>query len=200
MDDFLAALKAKRRKEVRRERRRAQCHGLDVSVQHAAELTAEDWDSVYACYRNTVDGYGQYAYLTRSFFDGLTSAMGERVLLGTARFEGKIVACSLNFQKGNTLFGRYWGCVKEHESMHFELCYYLLIEYAIDNNIERFEAGAQGEHKISRGFLPVPTYSAHWMADSRLHDAVSGFCAEEFKAVETMVTRRMERSPYRQQD
>lgn len=178
-DGYLAAMTSKRRKEVRRERRQAAAEGLDLAVESVADLTPDDLAALYRCYRATIDTRWAQAYLTEAWWRGLPEHLGHRGLVATARDGGRLVAASLAFQKGDQLFGRYWGSTVDVPALHFELCYYRFVEHALERGLRRFEAGAQGRHKIQRGFLPQLTHSAHWIRHPGLDDAVGGFLAEE---------------------
>jgi predicted N-acyltransferase len=178
-DDFLAALSSRKRKALRRERRDANACGLDIRALRGPEIEKKHWDAFYTFYRHTVDRKWGGAYLTKRFFPLLGERLGERVVLMMA-FEGATpVAGALNLLGADTLYGRNWGCAKEFPFLHFELCYYRAIDFAIAHNLARVEAGAQGEHKIQRGYLPRPTYSAHFLMHAGLRRAVADFLGEE---------------------
>ena len=178
-DDFLAALSAKKRKNIRRERREATSHDIEVEWLTGSDLAERHWDSFYAFYRDTGARKWGVPYLTRRFFSLLQEAMPERVLLVMARRRGRHIAGALNFIGSDTLFGRNWGCVEDHRFLHFELCYYQAMDFAIARGLRRVEAGAQGPHKIARGYLPRATYSAHWVRDAGFRDAVRQYLAQE---------------------
>ena len=178
-DDFLAALSAKKRKNIRRERREATIHDIDVEWLTGADLAERHWDSFYDFYRDTGARKWGAPYLTRRFFSLLNETMPERTLLIMARRGGRYIAGALNFIGSNTLFGRNWGCIEDHRFLHFELCYYQAIDFAIERGLARVEAGAQGPHKIARGYLPQTTYSAHWVRDAGFRDAVRQYLAQE---------------------
>jgi uncharacterized protein len=178
-DDFLAALSSRKRKALRRERRDAQSCGLEFRALRGPEITHKQWDAFYSFYRHTVDRKWGGAYLTKRFFSLLGQRLGEKVVLMMA-FEGATpVAGALNLLGADTLYGRNWGCAKEFPFLHFELCYYRAVDFAIAHGLARVEAGAQGEHKIQRGYLPRPTYSAHFLAHPGLRRAVADFLVEE---------------------
>ncbi|MBB5518882.1 GNAT family N-acetyltransferase [Amphiplicatus metriothermophilus] len=178
-DDFLAALSARKRKAVRRERREALSAGLVVRHLSGAEITERYWDAFWRFYQDTGARKWGRPYLTRAFFSLIAERMGERVLLIVAEREGVPIAGALNFIGGDALYGRYWGCTEHHPFLHFELCYYQAVEYAIERGLARVEAGAQGEHKIARGYEPVETRSAHWIADPGFREAVARYLAQE---------------------
>ncbi len=196
-EDFLGALSSSRRKTIRRERRDAQA-GLEIVALSGDELTEAHWDAFYAFYMDTGSRKWGRPYLNRRFFSLLHERMAERVLLILARREGRWIAGALNLIGGDTLFGRNWGALEHVPFLHFELCYYRAIEEAIRLGLQRVEAGAQGEHKIARGYLPSPVYSAHWIADPALREPVARYLQEERTAVESEMSYLEEAySPFR---
>jgi len=197
-DDFLGALNARKRKSIRRERRDANAAGLRFRTLRGHEISASDWAAFHRFYLSTVDRKWGSAYLTERFFPLLSERLGDRVVLMLAEHEGEPVAGALNLLGGDTLFGRNWGCVGEWPFLHFELCYYRAIEFAIEHGLARVEAGAQGEHKIQRGYLPRPTYSAHWIAHPGLRDAVSDYLTEERTSRLAEMEELSTLSPFRQ--
>ncbi len=196
-DDFLGALSSNRRKTIRRERREAQA-GLDIRVLTGAEITQAHWDAFFAFYMDTGDRKWGRPYLTRDFFARVGASMADRIALVMA-FEGETpVAGALNFIGRDALYGRQWGTLVDRPFLHFELCYYQAIEFAIARGLSRVEAGAQGDHKIARGYLPSPVYSAHFIADPALRDPVARYLEQERPAVEAeMHAMTAELSPYR---
>jgi uncharacterized protein len=182
-DDFLGALSSGRRKTIRRERRDAVA-GLEVLALSGADLTEEHWDAFYAFYMDTGARKWGRPYLNRQFFSLLGERMADRVLLILARRGGQWIAGALNLIGGDCLYGRNWGCLEDVPFLHFELCYYQAIEWAIDHGLARVEAGAQGQHKIARGYLPTAVYSAHYIADPMLSNAVARFLEEERRQVQ----------------
>ncbi len=196
-DDFLGALSSNRRKTIRRERREAQA-GLDIRVLTGAEITQAHWDAFFAFYMDTGDRKWGRPYLTRDFFARVGASMADRIALVMA-FEGETpVAGALNFIGRDALYGRQWGTLVDRPFLHFELCYYQAIEFAIGRGLWRVEAGAQGDHKIARGYLPSPVYSAHFIADPALRDPVARYLEQERPAVEAeMHAMTAELSPYR---
>jgi hypothetical protein len=181
-EDFLAALSSRKRKQIRKERERA-AEGLTIRALRGAEITPAHWQAFHRFYRATVDRKWGQAYLSRGFWPLLGERLGERVVLMVAEQEGTPVAAALNLMGSDTLYGRNWGAVIDQPFLHFELCYYQAIEFAIRHGLSRVEAGAQGAHKISRGYLPVPTYSAHWINHPGLRRGVAEFLARERPAV-----------------
>jgi predicted N-acyltransferase len=196
-EDFLGALSSGRRKTIRRERREAQA-GLEILRLTGAELTDEHWDAFFAFYMDTGSRKWGRPYLNRRFFALLHERVAERVLLIMARRGGRWIAGALNLIGRDCLFGRNWGCVEDVPFLHFELCYYQAIEWAIGQGLSRVEAGAQGEHKIARGYLPEPVYSAHFIADPALRAPVEQYLARERAGVEAdMEWLAEEYSPFR---
>ena len=197
-DDFLAALSSGRRKTIRRERRDAQA-GLEIEALTGAALTEAHWDAFYRFYMDTGSRKWGQPYLNRRFFSLLGERMSERVLLVMARRGGRWIAGALNLIGDDCLYGRNWGSVEEVPFLHFELCYYQAIEWAIGRGLARVEAGAQGQHKIARGYLPAVVRSAHFIADPALRKPVEDFVARERAAVEgEMEWLTDEFSPFRQ--
>jgi uncharacterized protein len=196
-DDFLAALNSRKRKQIRRERRDA-LEGLEVEVLTGGDLAPKHWDAFHRFYCATTDRKWGGGYLTREFFDLLHERLADRVVLMMAKRTGRYVAGALNLLGSDTLFGRNWGCVGDFPFLHFELCYYRAIDFAIERGLKRVEAGAQGAHKIQRGYLPQPTYSAHWIADRNFARAVEDFLRRERAAIsEEMEELEQELSPFR---
>jgi predicted N-acyltransferase len=181
-DDFLAALSSSRRKTIRRERRDAQ-GAVDIVALTGAELTEDHWDAFFGFYMDTGARKWGQPYLNRTFFSLLGERMADKVLLIMARKDGRWVAGALNLIGADCLYGRNWGAVEEVPFLHFELCYYQAIEHAIRLGLARVEAGAQGPHKIARGYLPTPVYSAHWIADPMLREPVRRYLDQERQAV-----------------
>ena len=178
-DDFLDCLSSKKRKNIRRERRDALANDLEIQRLTGAEITEAHWDAFYQFYIDTGSRKWGSAYLTRSFFSLVGAAMAEDILLVMVRRDGRYVAGAINFIGGDCLFGRNWGCIEHHPFLHFEVCYYQAIEFAIEHGLSRVEAGAQGEHKLARGYMPSHTYSAHWIVHDGFRDAVGRYLEEE---------------------
>jgi predicted N-acyltransferase len=182
-DDFLAALSSNRRKTIRRERRDAQAQ-VEVISLTGAELSEAHWDAFFGFYMDTGSRKWGRPYLNRKFFSILSERMGDKILLVMARRHGRWVAGALNLIGGDCIYGRNWGCLEDIPFLHFELCYYQAIEHAIRLKLPRVEAGAQGQHKIARGYLPTPVYSAHWIADPMLREPVRRYLDQERAAVQ----------------
>jgi uncharacterized protein len=196
-DDFLSALSSRKRKTIRRERRDANAAGLEFLTLRGPEITEKQWDAFYRFYTSTVDRKWGSAYLTRRFFTLLGQRLGERVVLMLATHKGKPVAGALNLAGTDALYGRNWGCAGDFPFLHFELCYYRAIDYAIANGLRRVEAGAQGQHKIQRGYLPARTWSAHWIAHRGLRRAIAEFLDLERPSIEAEMAALAEDSPFR---
>jgi predicted N-acyltransferase len=196
-DDFLAALSSSRRKTVRRERREARA-GLDIRVLTGADIEEAHWDAFFACYMDTGSRKWGRPYLTRDFFSRIGATMAGRVALVMAFRDGRPIAGALNLVGRDALYGRQWGTLEDVPFLHFELCYYQAIDFAIAHGLSRVEAGAQGEHKIARGYLPTPVYSAHLIADPVLRGPVADYLARERPAVEAEIAAlTAELSPFR---
>ena len=198
-DDFLAALSSRKRKVLKRERRDANAAGLTFETLRGPDITPADWDAFYQFYQNTIDRKWGSAYLTRSFFSLLSEKLGERVVLMVARHGHQPVAAALNLVGTDTLYGRNWGCVGTWPFLHFELCYYRAIEFAIANGLKRVEAGAQGEHKIQRGYTPSLTHSAHWIENPSFRASVAAFLEQERTAIQQEAQALTALSPYKQE-
>jgi predicted N-acyltransferase len=194
-DDFLARLRNSARKQVRRERERARAAGLRLSMRHAREVAPEDLSAMYRFYLSTIEEKGSVAYLTRGFFDELGTQA--HAYLAMAHDDDEPVAGALFFYKGHSLYGRYWGASREVPMLHFELCYYLPMEWGFTRGLKRFEAGAQGEHKIKRGFLPSLCHSAHYLAHPALDRGVARFVEEEAISVQADLSFFAESSPFK---
>ena len=196
-DGFLSALSSRKRKVLRRERRDANAAGLTFHSLSGADITERHWDAFYAFYQSTVDRKWGSAYLTRPFFSLLGQRLGDKVVLMYAENGTTPVAGALNLVGDEALYGRNWGCSGDWPFLHFELCYYRAIDWAIEHGLKRVEAGAQGRHKIQRGYLPKPTYSAHWITHPGLRRAVADFLVEERAGVEAEMTALAGESPFR---
>ena len=182
-DDFLAALSARKRKAIRKEREAANAL-VSIEMLTGAALRPDHWDAMWAFYQDTGARKWGQPYLTRAAFDLIGTRMADRVLLVLASRDGRPVAGALNFIGSDTLYGRYWGCSEDLPFVHFELCYYRAIEFAIERGLSRVEAGAQGAHKLARGYGPVPTWSAHYIADPGFRAAVADFLDRETRAID----------------
>jgi uncharacterized protein len=178
-DDFLSALSSRKRKFIRRERREALPEGVTIHHLTGADLTEEIWDAFFGFYMETGSRKWGRPYLTRKFFSLIGHSMPDQVLLIMAKRAGRWIAGAINFIGSETLYGRHWGAIEHHPFLHFEICYYQAIDYAITHGLKRVEAGAQGEHKLARGYVPVTTYSAHYIADPGLRRAIADYLKRE---------------------
>ncbi|MEP3633022.1 MAG: GNAT family N-acetyltransferase [Shimia thalassica] len=182
-DEFLASLSSRKRKNIRKERQKAQAFGGEILCLSGDEIRPEHWDAMWRFYQDTGARKWGTPYLTRDFFDMAHDTLRDDILLILAKKDGHYVAGAMNLIGQEALFGRYWGCVEDHPCLHFELCYYQAMDWAISHGLGRVEAGAQGEHKLARGYLPVTTHSLHWMRDPGFADAVARFLEAEREAV-----------------
>jgi predicted N-acyltransferase len=195
-DEWLSTFRARRRKDVIRERRNVEKLGVEISVVKGTALSEPQWEALEFNYRRTVHQKGGAAYLTPHFFQILRTSLASMVLAFIAHKDGVPVASSLCFQQGTHLYGRYWGCDEGYRALHFELCYHKPIEYCIQMGWSRFEAGAQGLHKIQRGLLPAATHSVHWIAHTGLHQAIEGAVSHDNKAELSTIETLKHRGPF----
>jgi len=196
-DAFLEALSARKRKTIKRERRDALANGITIHWLSGKDLTEEVWDAFFDFYMETGSRKWGRPYLTREFYSLIGERMADKVVLVMAKRAGKWIAGAINFVGSDTLFGRHWGCVEQHPFLHFEICYYQAIEYAIAHKLKRVEAGAQGEHKLARGYLPNITYSAHYIADPGLRRAIADYLKRERAYVEAAGEELAAAAPFR---
>ncbi|WP_417318487.1 GNAT family N-acetyltransferase [Emcibacter sp.] len=187
-DDFLAALSSRKRKNIRKERREAIADDIGIERLTGREITEDHWDHYFNFYMDTANRKWGRPYLNREFFSRLGEALSDRILLIMCKRDGRYIAGALNLIGDDTLYGRYWGAVEEHRFLHFEVCYYQAIEYAIEKGLARVEAGAQGEHKLARGYVPSKTFSAHWIGNESFRDAVERYLRQERNQVEGEMT------------
>jgi len=196
-DDFLAALSARKRKTIRRERRDALANDVTVHWLTGSELTEEAWDAFFAFYMETGSRKWGRPYLTRAFYSLAGAKMRDRIVLIMAKRAGRWIAGAINFIGSHTLFGRHWGAIEHHPFLHFELCYYQAIDFAIAHKLATVEAGAQGEHKIARGYMPRTTHSAHYIADPALRRAIAEYLVRERAYIAEAGTEMAAMAPYR---
>jgi predicted N-acyltransferase len=196
-DDFLGALSSNKRKTIRRERREAQTSGIEIVRLTGSGLTESVWDSFFEFYMDTGSRKWGRPYLTREFFSLVSEKLADKILLVMARRKGEYIAGALNFLGRHTIYGRNWGAIEHHPFLHFEVCYYQAIEYAIEHGLRSVEAGAQGEHKLLRGYVPVPTYSAHYIANPALRRAVGDYLVREREYAEAEREHLAEAAPYK---
>ena len=196
-DGFLGDLSSRKRKNIRKERAQAQSFGGDIVTLRGDQIEAEHWDAFWEFYQDTGARKWGTPYLTRQFFRIAQEALRDDMALVLARRDGEWIAGALNFVGRETLYGRYWGCVEHHACLHFELCYYQAIDIAIGDGLARVEAGAQGQHKLARGYLPTQTHSLHWVGDPRFADAIGSYLKAEREAVEDEIEVLTEYGPFR---
>src|SRR6266478_2439942 len=196
-EDFLGSLNSRHRKAIKRERREALASGLTIHALNGSDITEEAWDAFFDFYMDTGSRKWGRPYLTRSFFSLVGETMAKDVLLVMARRQGRWIAGAINFIGSDTLFGRNWGAIEHHPFLHFEVCYYQAIDFAIQRGLKIVEAGAQGEHKIARGYLPQTTYSAHYIADRGLRRAIDEYLGRERAYVAEVGRELAEATPFR---
>lgn len=196
-DAFLATFSAEKRKKAKRERRRVGEAGLTVSELHGDEIEPALWKSIHRHYLSTFIQYGNHAAFSREFFAEVGQALGKRMVLFLAHEGGRHVATAICYRDGRTLYGRHWGAEANYHSLHFELCLYRGIDYCIRHSLQRFEPGAQGEHKLSRGFTPVDTWSAFWVRDARMRQAISDYLTREQHMISAYQDEMAEHVPFK---
>jgi predicted N-acyltransferase len=195
-DDFLGQLRHSKRKAIRKERREA-CSGVDIHALRGTEIGPDDWEAMWAFYQDTGSRKWGTTYLTREFFDLVGERLSDRVLLFLAYRDSRPIAGALNFVGTDALYGRYWGCLEEVPNLHFELCYYQAVEWAIEHGLTCVQAGAQGEHKVARGYEPVLTKSAHFIPNRSFREAVADFLTTEREQVASEIEWLRRDLPYR---
>jgi predicted N-acyltransferase len=196
-DEFLSSMNHQKRKKIRQERDKLSNLGISLETVKGSQASDTEWSFFFKCYQQTYLERGSTPYLNQKFFDSIRSSIGEHILLVFAKFEGDFVASAMNIIGDNVIYGRYWGSTRYIPGLHFEVCYYQAIEYAIKNGIARFEGGAQGEHKLARGLEPVETDSYHWLAHPQFADAVSSYLERESPAIDNHVGSLQLRSPFK---
>jgi len=196
-DDYLASLAQPKRKKIRAERRQVAAAGVTFEKLTGADITPEHWKFFHRCYSNTYFEHNSRPYLNIGFFERLGATMGEQVLLVIGSRNGRPVAAALNLFDADSLYGRYWGALEHIPCMHFEACYYQAIEFCIDHGIRHFEGGAQGEHKLARGFLPMEMRSAHWLGERNFADAVERYLERESQGIERYIDELEAHTPFR---
>ncbi len=200
-DDFLSTFNSRKRKNLKKERRKVTEQGISLTIKTGSEITAKDWDNFYLFYHMTyIKRSGREGYLTPEFFPMLATTMADQLVLIQAQQGDKAIAAALCFQSSDTLYGRYWGCQQEFDFLHFETCYYQGIEYAIEKNLAYFDPGAQGEHKIQRGFTPIKTYSNHWIGHLQFRDAVNRFLDNEHQHIDEHINEMHSLLPFKHSD
>jgi predicted N-acyltransferase len=196
-DAFLAALSSRKRKTIRREREDALSNGITIDWLTGSDLTESVWDVFFEFYMETGSRKWGRPYLTRSFYSIVGEKMRDKILLVMAKRNGRYIAGAINFIGSDALFGRHWGCTEQHAFLHFEVCYYQAMQFAIERKLARVEAGAGGEHKVTRGYMPTTTYSAHYIADPRLRRAIDDFLSHERAHVQAEIEEYAEAAPFR---
>lgn len=196
-EDFLGDLASRKRKAVRRERREALAPGIAPEILVGEDIHEDHWDAFFAFYRDTGGRKWGRPYLNRRFFSLLGEKMAANVVLMLYKRAGRYIAGALNLEGGGVLYGRYWGCIEDHPFLHFEACYYQAIDYAIERGLSRVEAGAQGPHKLARGYAPSPTYSAHWIAHPAFREAVARFLEHERAHVSSAIGALQDYTPFK---
>ncbi len=197
-EDFLATFTAEKRKKVKRERRRVSEAGITFQMREGCMLTPEEWQRIYALHANTFHRHGHEPYLSLPFFMDISAHLAKTLYIATAHHNDLIIATAIFFRGSNTLYGRYWGADADYHSLHFETCYHQGIEYCIAENIQHFEPGTQGEHKIARGFSPTLTHSAHDIREPRFRTAIDTFLQEERRGVLGYAQAVTDHVPYKQ--
>jgi predicted N-acyltransferase len=196
-DGFLEALASRKRKAIRKERREALASGLTIDRLTGAAITERHWDAFFRFYMSTSDRKWGQAYLNRAFFSEIARTLADRVMLVMVERNGKLIAGALNLIGSDSLYGRNWGAIEHHPFLHFEVCYYQAIEFAIERKLGRVEAGAQGEHKLQRGYLPTATYSAHWIRDPSLRRAIADYLTRERAYVREQIDGLAQEGPFK---
>ena len=196
-NDYLANLSAKKRKNIRHERRDVGRSNITIETLNGKDITPALWSTFYQFYIDTIHNHGAMPYLKDGFFHAVGMNMADNVLLFLARYENRPVAGALFFRSADTLYGRYWGSLQSFDKLHFELCYYQAIEYCIRHGLQYFEAGAQGPHKLSRGLLPTPTYSAHWLRHPQFNNAIAEYLQHEESNMNYEMKKLNEHTPFK---
>ncbi len=196
-DAFLADLSSRKRKNIRKERAQAQAFGGEIRSYTGEAIQPQHWDALWTFYQDTGSRKWGSPYLTRAFFDIMHHRMRDDILLVFAERDGVPIAGAMNFLGAKALFGRYWGCIEHHNCLHFEICYYQAIDWAIAHGLERVEAGAQGDHKLARGYMPVTTHSLHWIADEGFAEAIARYLVAEREAIADEIEVLTEYGPFR---
>ncbi|PCJ32697.1 MAG: GNAT family N-acetyltransferase [Alphaproteobacteria bacterium] len=196
-DDFLMALSSRKRKNIRKERKQAVIKNVDIEILSGKDITEEHWDHYFSFYLETGQRKWGQPYLNRRFFSLLGEKISEKIVLIMCKREDKYIAGALNMLSDDTLYGRYWGAIEDHKYLHFEVCYYQAIEYAIRHGLKKVEAGAQGEHKLARGYRPAATYSAHWISNPQFRKAVADYLVREREVVKQNQKILMDFAPFK---
>lgn len=196
-DDYLSRLTQSKRKKIKQERRRVREQGIELEVLHGNEMNQQQWDVYYRFYCDTFDRKSGYATFSNEFFKEIAQTMPQNIVVVLAKKNNEYIAGAFNIRGDNTLYGRHWGCVDDFHGLHFEACYYQGLEYCIKHKLEYFEPGAQGEHKISRGFLPTETWSAHWIRDEQFNIAIQRALDHELDGMKDYIQELEQRTPFK---
>ena len=196
-DDYLSTFVSRKRKKVKRERRMVEEQNIEINIVHGNDATEQQVELAQQFYQDTFDRKSGVPTLNINFFKEICQTMGQQVVFMFALLKDETIACAITLRGDDTLYGRFWGCKEEFNSLHFETCFYQGIEYCIENNLKKFEPGAQGEHKITRGFLPTKTWSAHWINNEDFREPIYTFCQREQHAMRGQCEELMSLSPYR---
>lgn len=196
-DNYLDSFRASKRKKIRRERKHVQEQDIQLSVLSGNQVTEEQWEKYYYFYASTFAKKSGIPTFSKQFFQEIGETMPENIVLVMADYNNQYVAGAFNVRGEQSLYGRHWGCLADFHSLHFEACYYQGLEYAIEHGLQRFEPGAQGEHKISRGFLPTETWSAHWIADDKFREAIANFLEHETEGMKQYIEELKQHSPFK---
>lgn len=197
-EHYLQTLTRSKRKNINQERRQVRNAEVQLEILNGHDTTEQHWQIFHRYYESTFMKLGGYATLTSEFFQDVARTMPDNIMLVMAKLDGNYIASALSFLGTDTLYGRHWGCEKEVKALHFEACYYQGIDYCITHGLKRFEPGAQGEHKIARGFLPTPTYSAHWIANPMFKDAIHDFLQREIPGMQHYIQQLQQHSPFKE--
>jgi len=199
-DDYLGQLTSPKRKKIKQERRRVREQGIKLEILHGDEISDAQWDVWHRFYTGTFDRKYGYATFANGFFREIGRTLPDYIVLILAKHQDDYVAGAFNLRGTKTLYGRHWGCDAHFDALHFEACYYQGLKYCIDNKVQRFEPGTQGEHKIARGFLPAETWSAHWIADQKFRRLISQFLEQETKGMQQYMLELHGHSPFREKE
>jgi predicted N-acyltransferase len=197
-EEFLAGFRSSKRKKVKQERRRVRDENIQIEIVHGNEATESQWHTMSHYYEKTFEEKGGYATFNLDFFQDISASMGDQVVLVFARYDQRYIAGAICYKSDHCLYGRHWGADRFFDALHFEVCYYAGIEYCIERKLQKFEPGAQGEHKISRGFVPTKTWSNHWLRDDDFRRAIASFLDEETEYMEKYFQALKQHVPYKQ--
>jgi len=197
---FISTFSSRKRKNILKERKRSTEQGIEFKILSGNEIEPDLWPEIYHFYQKTFIEKGGYASFTQAFFEEISQTMGDQLIVILAIHKGKFVASAICYRSNRILYGRHWGCTEKFDALHFETCYYQGIDYAIANKLVTFEPGAQGEHKISRGFIPTATWSTHWIKDDDFRSAIYHFVDKEKLYMQEYITTMMEQLPFKKSE